>query len=294
MKKQKKRVVAKKTTKSYISKSKPFKGGVDAGTVYGVLLLAIVVGGAYMMLGNIAPNLASPDNNQPVIINKAGDNSKNSNLQLKTFDAVTITPPDTVPPTPTDTPTPQPPAPASSGNSGSGSGSGGNGSCFVKGTKVLMADKTEKNIETVRPGDKVMGYDGKQSVVETVHRVESPVRDHHYDIKLVDGTVLGTTDDHPIYTEKGWAAINPTHAKKESPGLVVSNLVIGDKALKSNGHYVEIVSIKFYPGRTQTYNLKDVTGFNDYYANDVVVHNKGNGSGSGSGSGSGAGSGAGL
>jgi hypothetical protein len=116
MKKQKKRSLPKKKKSSLVSKGKLFKGVIDAGTVYGVLLLAIILGGAYMMLGNISPNIASPDQNQLVIPKKPNDTSTHSNLQLKYFTAITLTPSPTDTPTPTPTPTQPPPAPAGSGN----------------------------------------------------------------------------------------------------------------------------------------------------------------------------------
>jgi hypothetical protein len=120
MKKQTKHTLIKKKKSNPIKKGKFFKGAIDAGTVYGVLLLAIVLGGAYMMLGNISPNIASPDQDQPVIPLKASDNSTHSNLQLKDFAAITLTPS----PTPTATPTPTPTTPPI--NTGGGNGGGGN------------------------------------------------------------------------------------------------------------------------------------------------------------------------
>src|SRR6185437_8734656 len=105
---------------------KKFKGVIDAGTVYGVLLLAIVLGGAYMMLGNISPNISSPDQDQQVIIKRPTHNSTHSNLQLKDFAAITLTPSPT--PTPTPTPTPLPPPPGNGGGGGGGNAAPGPGS----------------------------------------------------------------------------------------------------------------------------------------------------------------------
>ena len=268
-----------KTTR--IKKGKRFKGVVDAGTVYGVLLLAIVLGGAYLMLGNISPNIASPDQDQQVIIKSPNDNSTHSNLQLKDFGAITLTPTPSPTPTPTPTPTPQPPA-----TGGGGGGGGGGSTCLVAGTKILMADgKTQKNIEDIKPDDKVMGYDTvtKKLAVETVLATDHPIRDHHYNIKLADGTVIGLTREHPLYSEKGWASINPASTLAENPNLHVAQLVVGDKLLEASGKYVTIVSMQYFPGNIQTYNLKDVTGYNDFIANGVVTHNKGGGGGGGTG-----------
>lgn len=118
MKKQKKMIFLKKN--SFVNNNL-FKGNIDAGTVYGVTLLALAVGAGYMMLGNIDPSTASPDNGQPVIIQSATDTSNHSDLQLKDFAAVTLTPSPSPTPTPTPTPT-IPPAPAPGGSGGGGGG----------------------------------------------------------------------------------------------------------------------------------------------------------------------------
>lgn len=258
-----------------LSRAKRGKGAVDAGTVYGVLLLAVIVGTGILMLGNAAPKTASPDSNQPVIIQKKSDSTIDPNLQLKDFPGVTITPTPTPTSTPTPTPTTPPPA--------TGGGGGGGSTCFVKGTKILMADGSQKNIEDVKAGDKVRGYDGKKQVTETVLQMEAPIRDHHYNVTLADGTVVGVTDEHPLYTDQGWKAINPAHTAQENPALKVKTLVVGDKVLKSNGQYVAIVSMKYFKGAVQAYNLKSVSGFNDFYADGVLAHNKGGGGGGPSG-----------
>jgi hypothetical protein len=118
MKKVKRRTLPKRGKSTLTRKSKRFRGVIDAGTVYGVLLLAIILGGAYLMLGNIAPNIASPNEDQQVIIKQPTDNSNHSNLQLKDFGSITLTPSPT--PTPTPTPTPQPPPPGNGGGGGGG------------------------------------------------------------------------------------------------------------------------------------------------------------------------------
>jgi hypothetical protein len=107
MNKQKKHISRKKN--SFFSKGKKFKGGIETGAVYGVLLIAVVGGGAFMMLGNIMPRTTSPDQNQQVIIKNPTDNSTNSDLQLKNFEGITLTPTPSL--TPTPTPTQAPPTP---------------------------------------------------------------------------------------------------------------------------------------------------------------------------------------
>ncbi len=267
----KKTPLARKTKSSLFSKAKRSRGMVDAGTVYAIILLGIVIGGGIMMIGNSSPQLASPDESQPVIIQRGNDTDGYTNLQLEDFPGITLTP--TPSPTPTPTPTPTTPPPATGG--------GGGSTCFVAGTKILMADRSEKNIEDVKVGDRVMGYDGKKQVAVVVQEMDAPLRDHYYDVTLADGTVVGVTNEHPLFTDEGWKSISPKHTAQENPQLKVSTLKNGDRVLTDSGEYVSIVSMKYYVGPVQAYNLKRVSDFNNFYADGILAHNKGGGGSSG-------------
>ena len=156
-------------------------------------------------------------------------------------------------------------------------GDNGGSSCFPAGTKILMGDGEEKAIEDVVVGDFVMSYDevlGVQ-VVEEVLELESPVREHMCEIEFVGGAELKLTNEHPVYTSEGWKSIEPAETLRENSELVVDRLNIGDKVLFEKGDYEEVVSINCWKEVVQTYNLKDVEGFNNYYAEEVLVHNKG-------------------
>ncbi len=272
-----------KKRSSAIRKKTVLRGRLGAGTLYAVVGLLIVTLGAVSMIGNIVPlSNKSPLSGQPVIISPPKIEAQKDNLQLFTFPGITYTP----------TPLPTtPPGPGSSwgddNKNKSGGGGGQPGSCFIAGTKILMADRTEKNIEDIKPGDKIMSYDGKGLSGQTVKHIEDPIRDHHYIVKFADGTEIGITDDHAVLTDNGWQAISPENAKNESPGLAVTKLEIGDKVLNSRGKYISVLSMKYLPGDVQTYNLKDVSKYNNYYANGFVAHNKGGGGGSSGGGSSG-------
>ncbi len=273
----KKTTTARKPKNALLLKVKKSRGAVGAGTIYAIIFLGIVIGGGVMMLGNSAPKFASPDDSQPVIIQRGDDTDGKSNLQLEDFPGITLTPTPTPSPTPTPTPTPQPPA------TGGGGGGGGGSTCFVAGTKILMADYSEKNIEDVKVGDSVIGYDGKKQVAVKVQEMDAPLRDHHYNVKLADGTVLGVTNEHPLYTSEGWKSISPEKTAQENAVLKVKPLKVGDKVLKDSGKYVAITRMDYFPGPVQAYNLKKVSGHNNFYADGVLAHNKGGGGG-GSGS----------
>ena len=144
-------------------------------------------------------------------------------------------------------------------------------SCFPEGTKILMADGSEKNIEDVQVGEYVLGKYGKAEVLE----LESPIREGYYLITFEDGSELKVTNEHPIYSRigefEGWASIYPQETYRESK-LFVNKLTENNKVLTMNG-WVDIKEIEYFEGSVQTYNLKSVKG-NTFYAGGVLVHNK--------------------
>jgi hypothetical protein len=137
-----------------------------------------------------------------------------------------------------------------------------------------MADRTEKNIEDVQIGEIILGFDGHQQVNEIVLDLEAPVRDHYYTLVMANGIRIKLTREHPLFTQKGWASLSPKETLTENPNLVVNTLEIGDKILYRDGKYVAVLNIIFVPGNVKTYNLKKVSGFNNFYADGFLAHNK--------------------
>ncbi len=147
----------------------------------------------------------------------------------------------------------------------------GGGSCFLAGTKILMADGSEKKIEDVQVGDFVIGKDGKSEVYE----LESPIREGYYLITFEDGSELKVTNEHPIYARKGkikgWSSIIP-EATWEDAKMDVDKLTEESEVLTIDG-WRDIEKIEYFEGKIQTYNLKSVEG-STFYAGGVLVHNK--------------------
>ena len=144
-------------------------------------------------------------------------------------------------------------------------------SCFPEGTKILMADNTEKNIEDIKVGEYVLGKNGKAEIFE----LESPIREGYYTIILENGNQLKVTDEHPIYSRnnkgEGWSSIIPEETYKDSE-MSVNKLTKNSEVLTING-WTKIKDIDYTAKEIQTYNLKDVEG-KTFYANGVLVHNK--------------------
>jgi hypothetical protein len=174
------------------------------------------------------------------------------------------------------------------------------GGCFVGGTRVRMADGSDKPIELVEPGDRVLGSGGK---INRVRSILYPMLGDRQLYALNGGTAF-VTASHPFLTTDGWKAVDPDAAREEVPGLDIERLTVGDvllsvtsseqvqrrAELNTKEHAMDLqvqlqvqvqehgIPLQSLDGRpadaaTQLYNL-DVDGDDTYVANGLVVHNK--------------------
>lgn len=174
-------------------------------------------------------------------------------------------------------------------------------SCFVAGTRILMADGEERPIETLRIGERVRNQYGHSNRILAIERVLLGER------RLYGLNRLAPffTAEHPLLTTRGWAAIAPAMTRTENPTLAVLPLFTGMYLLGWSEHgsagnlalaphlvelLVESLCWLDAPPTTALFNLI-LDGSHSYVANGLIVHNKdGDGSGNGGG-GSGGGSG---
>lgn len=151
--------------------------------------------------------------------------------------------------------------------------------CFVAGTGVTMEDGSEKDIEDVAVGDKVLSFDknGNQSSYEVLE-LESPIREGYYIISLENGTSLEITNEHPVFYKnkgyEGWGSMDPEVTEKYSD-QIVQQIVVDGYFFDKDSTWLKIKSIIFVPMSIQTYNLKKVDGASSFFANGIWVHNKG-------------------
>jgi len=79
--------------------------------------------------------------------------------------------------------------------------------CFPSGTLVLMADGTEKRIERVVEGDRVVSFNETTHELEPATVTQQMKRLYKGDlicIEHADGGILKMTPEHPVYTQRGW------------------------------------------------------------------------------------------
>jgi hypothetical protein len=156
------------------------------------------------------------------------------------------------------------------------------GSCFPAGTFITMADGSKKVIEDVKVGEWVLSYNTFSNDYRAgqVLELESPVREGLYTIVFEDGTSIEVTNEHPFYTtkesgEKGWASIVPEETYKETKTIDnVMNLEVDDSIMREDKSWTLIVGITYDEGTVQTYNLKEVSTYDNFFADELLAHNK--------------------
>lgn len=76
------------------------------------------------------------------------------------------------------------------------------GGCFRKGTKVLLEDKTSKNIEDIKVDEKVLTYNIEKNKFESGTVMKTFLMDveqkEKLQIEFEDGSIIECTDDHPF------------------------------------------------------------------------------------------------
>jgi len=144
---------------------------------------------------------------------------------------------------------------------------GSGGGCFIAGTKVLMADGSLRDIETVLQGESIMTSNGPGTIEKLWH---IPYKGNFYAFNASGNYFV--TDSHPFMTTEGWKSFNPRKTKLESPDLEVTLLKVGDTLIKEDDSTVLLESIDMKYTEQMVYNFK-VSGAEDYYADGYWVHN---------------------
>ena len=135
--------------------------------------------------------------------------------------------------------------------------------CFPAGTQITLSDNSLKNIEDVIVGENVLTYNEETGFNET--GVVGDLKKHEVSsiIKLTfDGekTII-TTTEHPFFVkEKGWVKANELQ----------SNDICRTDLLED----IKIVSVEILEETHTVYNLLSVSNHHNFYANNILVHNK--------------------
>lgn len=151
-----------------------------------------------------------------------------------------------------------------------------NSPCFVAGTPITKPDGTTVNIEDINIGDEVLTFNFDKSITEprivrglSKKKVGKVVK-YHFE----DGSTLKATHDHPIYCEYvGWTSTDPEFTSTKY-NLHTIKTQIGYFTKKSDGTLLKIVNIEDVTEDVLVYNLRSVEANHNFYANDLLVHNR--------------------
>ena len=136
---------------------------------------------------------------------------------------------------------------------------------FEGSTPVLMADGSTRSIETVNVGDKVTASNpitGEQAVKSVTHVFVH--EDTLIDLRLKDGALIGTTEDHPF-----WSVTSGRFTPAQ-------DLIPGDLLETADGEVRSVDGLLTDTSRIGlAYNLS-VDGFHTYHVGEdqLLVHNK--------------------
>ena len=137
--------------------------------------------------------------------------------------------------------------------------------CFPEGT-LILTPQGRHLIEDLKIGDEVLSYDYKNKNVITNVITSIDVKDRSKTIQLVldNGEMLEATKEHPIYEVT------------KDQYVKIQDLKEGNQLLTKEGKNTGIRNKinKRYSKKIKVYNLSVKKPFENYFANNILVHNK--------------------
>lgn len=141
--------------------------------------------------------------------------------------------------------------------------------CLLEGTKISMADGTQKNIEEIQSGDLIKSINietGEETQAVVLHIQMQDVKNEMTQLVFEDGSVLKTNGTHDIYD-----------ATKGTWVLSDWDLELDDEILKEDGSRAKFIGTYDWVGATKgrRYHFYDIiTSNNCYYADKILcAHN---------------------
>lgn len=153
---------------------------------------------------------------------------------------------------------------------GGGTWGGGSGGCFIAGSKVRMADGSEKNIEDILKGDLIKTFNEAEAIL-TVNSVEEPL--YHakelqelYTYVFSNGRSFVVTGNHPLWVP---------NIGRWMPAWVVAQGWFRGENPRLLDAYKNEVTIKYVGKRLEEVEVYNMHVENDhtYFVSDILVHN---------------------
>ena len=155
-------------------------------------------------------------------------------------------------------------------------GGGGGGGCFAEGTLILTPEGNKK-IQQLYSGDRLINYNFSthsqdRATISKIEIINSP------DYYLINHQTK-VTGTHPFYVK----------TNEEIKLTQVRDLHQGDRLINRDNSLITIDSIEHILKSISVYNLIAIEPNHNFYADGLLVHNKGGGGGGGGYGGGGSG-----
>ncbi len=145
--------------------------------------------------------------------------------------------------------------------------------CFGTGTLINMADGSQKAIEQLKVGDKVLAWNEalQQNTPATIERLGQQKHDDLMQISWEGGQIV-STPDHPFFVEaKGWAVLDPHTTGRYQGFDALAQIQVGDLLKLASGGSVRVQAIEKIPTLQMTYSITSLDQGNAFYANGLRV-----------------------
>lgn len=127
--------------------------------------------------------------------------------------------------------------------------------CFVKGTKITLADRTYKNVEDITYDDELLVWDfdkGEFTTAKPIWIMKQKTALDYNKLVFSDGSVLKTVGQHRI--------LNKEQGKFTYP--MTNDTPIGTTTFNDKGEFISLVSKEVVKGKVNYYNI-----ITDYHLN---------------------------
>ncbi len=134
--------------------------------------------------------------------------------------------------------------------------------CFPAGTKITLADGTQKNIEDLTTNDKLLTFNeftGEkiEGAIGSIQKKKEHLLIRH---KTDDGNEVKSTALHKFFVKgKGWVA--------------AQDIIIGDILVNKDSIETTVMEKENIVGEVEVYHIMDVRDNHTYYAENLLVHN---------------------
>lgn len=127
-----------------------------------------------------------------------------------------------------------------------------------------MADGSEKNIEEVKAGDRVVSYSSRGFGVSEVESTDVVTHEDFVRYKFESGKELVCTLDHPLLSigigNNVWVSARPERTKKFYEGYDnVQKAIVGMQIVSNNGEPETIISVTIETHKQNFYTIVNFT-----------------------------------